>query len=464
MNEVSICVVDDETDLLISISEYFPEYKIETFSSPEVLLNILEKKSFDIIISDFKMPKMSGLELLRSAKKINAFKYGILLTAYADKNILEKTINDGLAKKIIEKPVLMKELKPIIDEAIEYCRELGKKESEISTIKNNYINLKKETQIDINNIIGADFGLKEVFNKVRSIAKHPVSVLLTGETGTGKELIARAIHELSPRRDYPFIKINTTAIPDTLFESELFGYKKGAFSSATSDKPGKIELADKGTLFLDEIGDMSFNLQAKLLRAIQEKEIERLGSNNIIKVDFRLIAATNRDLTDKIKNNAFREDLFYRINEFPISLPSLRSRKDDIPELVKFFIKKFSEELKIKNVAISKDALNLLKSYDWPGNVRELENAVKRALIVAGNGAILLPAHFNFIFPVSSESELSVDRALTVIKDNIINKNLDFHSLEESVILKILRHFNGNVSEAVEKTGLSKNRFYKFKS
>ena len=464
MDEISICVIDDESDLLISITEYFSEYKIETFSSPEVLLNVLKRKKFDIIISDFKMPKMSGLELLYSAKKINAFKYGILLTAYADKNILEKTINDDLAKKIIEKPVLMKDLKIIIDEAIEYCKELGKKETEISTIKNNYINLKKETQIDINNIIGANFGLKEVFNKVKSIAKHPVSVLLTGETGTGKELVARAIHELSPRRDYPFIKINTTAIPDTLFESELFGYKKGAFSSATNDKPGKIELADKGTLFLDEIGDMSFTLQAKLLRAIQEKEIERLGSNNIIKVDFRLIVATNKDLGEKIKNNAFREDLFYRINEFPISLPALRSRKDDIPELIKFFIKKFSEELKIKNVEASKDAINLLKSYNWPGNVRELENAVKRALIVAGDGAVLLPLHFNFIFPVSSESEFSIDSALAVIKENIINKNLDFQSLEENIILKILCHFNGNVSEAVEKTGLSKNRFYKFKS
>ena len=464
LRDYKILIVDDEEILLSNFKEYLSDYNLQTFSDPEIAFNHVKENFYDIIICDFKMPKMNGFEFLMEAKKINTYDYAILLTAFADKNLLENMINNNVINKVIEKPVIMQELIKIIEEAISFCKEKKEKENQIEIIKHNYKNLKEELKFNPKDIVGLTKGLRTVYEQIKSIANVPATVLLTGETGTGKELIAKAIHEMSPRRDFPFIKVNITAIPDTLFESELFGYKKGAFSNAYADKPGKIELANKGTLFLDEIGDMELSLQSKLLRVIQEKEVERLGSNNPIKVDFRLIVATNRNLEELIKANKFREDLFYRLNEFPIYLPSLRERREDIEDLINYFIKKFSDELNIKNVNIDKEAIERLKNYSWPGNVRELENAIKRVLISYGKEGKILASHFHFIFPdLAVKKNFSLDNAIEIITENIINQKIDLDSLEELVIKSLLKHFNDSVSEAVEKTGISKNRFYKFK-
>lgn len=463
MSDWCIVAVDDEEELLLNMKDYFSDYNLEIFSDPQKAVLYLKDNPCSIIISDYKMPKITGLELLKEIKKSNSYSYAILYTAFSEKSMLEEMINTGLINKVLEKPLMFRELKKVIDEAIQDCKEMEERQEEYKAIKNGYESHKLEFNESVSNIIGINKGLKDIYEKLLSIAKHPINILLTGETGTGKELIAKAIHSLSPRKEYPFIKINTTAIPDTLFESELFGYKKGAFSNAVSDKAGKIELANKGTLFLDEIGDMNINLQAKLLRVLQEKELERLGSNTTIKVDFRLIAATNKNLLEAIKKGEFREDLYYRINDFSINLPPLRNRIDDMEELVNFFVSKFSKDLGFSGITISKDAIFTLKQYSWPGNIRELENAIKRVVITSFERKKIEPTSFNFLFPTLSEKSVTLDDALEILKENVIKHNIDLETIEQLVVKKILKFFDDSVSDAVEKTGISKNKFYKVK-
>ena len=462
-SDIKIMAVDDEEILLLNIKEYFSDYNLTIFTNPTDALKELGAVKYDIIITDYKMPKMNGIEFLSVAKKMNAFTYSILMTAYAEKEVLETAINENLVNKVAEKPMLLRDLKVIVENAIEECRNAEKNEIDIKKITSNYYNFKNEFETSKGRIIGFNRGLHDIYQKVQSIAKHNVTVLLNGETGTGKEVIARAIHEMSPRRDYPFVKINATAIPESLFESELFGYKKGAFSNAVTDKAGKFELADKGTLFLDEIGDMPLSLQAKLLRVIQEKEVERLGSNQTIKVDFRLIVATNKELPECIKEGQFREDLYYRINEFPITMPPLRDRVDDIEDLVRYFIKKFSDELNIQELRISQEAIDRLKGYSWPGNVRELENAVKRVVIVTAEQREILASHFYFIFPDMVREHQTVDTAIKTLRDEVLSGNIELGDIEEMTIKAILDYYHGNVGDAVAKTGISKNKFYKYK-
>ena len=422
--KAKILFVDDEEIILSNVKDFLEDtFDITTENSPQAALELLKNEKFDIVISDFKMPKMSGADFLSAAKKLDGCMYGILLTAYAEKSILQQMINDNLVNKVIEKPYKLRDL------------------------RDSFETLKNETDEEI---IGATTTLKNVYEKVLTVAKHPVNVLITGETGTGKELIAKTIHYLSPRRYGPFIKINSTAIPETLFESELFGYKKGAFSNATQDKAGKIELAHNGTLFLDEVGDMELGLQAKLLRVLQEKEVERLGSNKVMKVDFRLIVAANKNLISKIDEGLFREDLFYRMNEFSISLPPLRERKEDIEAMFQYFMNKSCKELDIPSLELSKEALLCLKQWNWPGNIRELKNAVKRVFLG------LRKEHF-------SGKKTGIEEAIEILKNGILSKELAFSEVEDKIVTCILKHFNNNVAEAVEQTGISKNRFYKIK-
>ncbi|HBD96382.1 MAG: hypothetical protein A2015_13270 [Spirochaetes bacterium GWF1_31_7] len=462
MNDlVKILYVDDEEVILSNVKEFFDGiYDIITMQSSVDALKILETEKFDIIMSDFKMPEITGFDLLTKAKELKAYTYGILLTAYADKSLLEQMINNNLVNKIVEKPYKLKDLKIYLDEAVKYINTKKEESEKISSIKHSFEILKSELSEEI---IGAETTLKDVYKKIATVSKHDVNVLISGETGTGKELVAKTIHYLSSRRDGPFIKINSTAIPETLFESELFGYKKGAFSNATQDKAGKVELAHKGTLFLDEIGDMDLSVQAKLLRVLQEKEVERLGSNKVVKVDFRLIVAANKNLHERIENKLFREDLFYRMNEFPISLPPLRERVDDIEALIKYFLIKSCVELNIKPMEIAKETFDKLRAYNWPGNVRELKNAVKRVAIAFSEERIINPDCFDFLFIRNSFNVTSIDGAVKILKDAVLNRELELTDVEDKIVEMILKDCNNSVSDAVDKTGISKNRFYKVK-
>lgn len=457
-----ILFVDDEEVILSNVKDFFEEtYDIRTENSSENALELLKEEKFDILMSDFKMPVISGAQLFTQAKKWNAYQYGILLTAYADKPLLQQMLNDNLVNKVVEKPYKLRDLKEILENAVVYVEGRKAEAEKIRILKDSFEALKNEIKEEV---IGADTTLKEVYSKVLTVAKHPINVLITGETGTGKELIAKTIHYLSPRKYGPFIKINSTAIPESLFESELFGYKKGAFSNALQDKPGKIELAHNGTLFLDEIGDMNLALQAKLLRVLQEKEVERLGSNKVTKVDFRLIVAANKNLPVQIDDGLFREDLYYRMNEFPISLPPLRERKEDIEKLVFYFMKKFCDELEISQPNIHLETFAFLKKHEWPGNIRELKNAVKRVCVAYSDEKEILPIHFDFLGNrKGNRKQFGIEEAIDILKEGILSKQIEFTEIEDKVVLSLLKYFHDNVSDAVETTGISKNRFYKVK-
>ena len=407
---------------------------------------------------DYSLPYLSGLELLIEAKKYNSYNYGILFTNDSDKELLEKSLNKTLVSKCIQKPIDFDYLKQSIDNAIFECYSFKNEYS-----KDKYSKIVEKFGIKENTIIGIDNSLKKIHDEVRKISKIPINVLITGETGTGKELIAHEIHNLSSQSKGPFIKINCSALPDTLFESELFGVVKGAYTGA-NDKIGKIELAHGGTLFLDEIGEMKPELQAKLLRVLQTKEIERLGSNKTVKVDFRLITATNKDLNELIIEKKFRNDLYYRINEFQIHLPPLRERVDDIKDLLIFFLKKYCIELNIPFPFVTSESLEFLKNYHWEGNIREFENTIKRVLIKYIDNKVILPIHFNFFkknIIHKNYHEHDYHKSLDVITSVIIDKKLPFKDLEKDVLNKILKMSNNKISEAVKKSGISKNKFYR---
>jgi len=455
-------VVDDEPDIINNIADYFQEYKVVTFDSSSDALKELQRNYYDVIISDYKMPKLTGYELLLEAKKYRNYYYGILLTAYADKDLLENVLNEDLVHKVIEKPLNLKLLKHAVDEAYQVCTRQKEEQKKQELLASRYEDLKREWEDSFSTVIGFNKGLKEVCGKVESVSRLSVNVLLTGETGSGKEVIASLIHKKSLRNNGPFIKVNCSAIPDHLFESELFGYMKGSFTGAMKDKAGKIELADGGTLFLDEIGEMKLDMQAKLLRVLQERELCRVGGHEPIKIDFRLIAATNRDFGQTLSKKEFREDLYYRINEFPIHLPPLRERKDDIPDLIVFFIDKFCRETGLVKPTLDVEVFSRLQNYPWYGNVRELENAVKRALILLNNADKLSGAHFNFLF-INSPCIISYQDALDRIRQEILLKKNDLKGIEKDLILSILGHFDNNVQKAVESTSIPKDRFYRNK-
>jgi DNA-binding NtrC family response regulator len=463
MDEITILLVDDEEDLLVDIREYFEAYPLTTYADPQQACVAIKQRSYDILIVDYRMPKMSGIEVLIEAKKAQAYTYGILFTAYAEKELLEDVINKNLVHKVVGKPLKLKQLQAVVDEAICTCHAQKEAEQQLDSLKQECEQLKQALTQTRHPVIGLNNGLKQVFQQVQAVALHPINVLLTGETGTGKEVIAQLLHALSPRKDQRFIKVNCAAIPDHLLESELFGYTKGAFTGASSDKPGKIELAHEGTLFLDEIGEMKVALQAKLLRVLQEKDLERLGSNKRITVDFRLIVATNRDLHEHVSNKLLREDLYYRINTFPIHVPPLRDRREDIPDLLRYFLEKGCQELGIQPLAIGEPVVKRLQDYRWPGNVRELENAVMRALITSLGHTRLEESAFDFLCSRDRDLEQSgaIDEALQVLRNAVIDRCIGVKDIEKLLLNSILEYYEGNVAHAVKHTGILKDRFYR---
>jgi DNA-binding NtrC family response regulator len=410
---------------------------------------------FDLVLSDLKLPKKDGMEVLRASKAENPLTPVIMMTAYGSVDIAVTAIKEG-AFDFITKPFDTDHLLLLIRRALEAQRLCA---------ENVLLREELASRYGAPRIIGKSAGIVGVAQKVQKVAQAKTTVLLLGESGTGKELFARAIHNLSPRAAFPFVPINCAAIPRELIESELFGHEKGSFTGAEAKKIGKFELADKGTIFLDEITEIDLSLQAKLLRAIQEGEIERVGGLKSVQIDVRIVAASNRDMERAIEEKRLREDLFYRLNVFPVTIPPLRERKEDIPLLVEFFIQKYCNELKTPLKGISNEALGMLLNYPWKGNVRELENCIERSIILC-DGQTILPEHITLNEKVLFESTF---------------RNLPMHgTLEETVkeatriaetqrIIGALRETGGNKTRASEllrvsyKTLLTKIKDYNIK-
>ncbi|MBW1887112.1 MAG: sigma-54-dependent Fis family transcriptional regulator [Deltaproteobacteria bacterium] len=429
--KMSIMIVDDELIVRESFLHWFEKlgHKVEAAASGLEALEKLEKLPFDLLFVDIKMPGMDGIELLGKVKEEYPDTIVIIITAYGS---IDTAVN---AMKMGATDYLLKPFKP--DQLSLVMEKVAHQKKLVSEYK--YVKGRLDQITRFDNIIGQSSAMQEVFDLIPEVAQSDSSVLILGETGTGKELVAKAIHAKSKRSHLPFIAINCGAMPDTLLESELFGYQKGAFTGATHPSKGFLEVVSGGTLFLDEIGEISPKMQVDLLRVLEEKKITRLGDRQPIDVDFRLISATRRDLEKEIAEGRFREDFFYRINVIRISIPTLKKRKGDIPLLVEHFIEKYSHET-TKNVDhVSRDAIELLKTYDWPGNVRELENAVERAVVLS-KSRTLGREDFSFLRPSSLPSEGG--RSLREIEKGhieLVLKDCDWNVTKASKILDINR-------------------------
>jgi two-component system, NtrC family, response regulator HydG len=389
-----ILVVEDNATMREGLEQMLLRagHEVTTAMDGPGALATCREQPIDLVITDFKMEGMTGLELLESLRK-QAFPGDpdvVLITAYGTIDIAVDAMQRG-AVDFITKPFDTDEFKVKVDKALR-TREL-KRERDAFKAEAEY--LREEVEHHFGEIVGRSGSMRGIFESIRKVAETTSSVYIYGESGTGKELIARAIHRESPRRDGPFIKVNCSALAESLLESELFGHEKGAFTGAIRERKGRFELADGGTLFLDEISDIPPSVQVKLLRVLQEKEIERVGGEETIHVDVRIISATNRDLGPLVSKGAFREDLFYRLHIIPITVPPLRERKEDIGPLAQHFIRSISADIGKSVEGLSDEVLALLHSYDWPGNIRELENMIERAIVLA-DGKLLGPAEFPF--------------------------------------------------------------------
>jgi DNA-binding NtrC family response regulator len=372
-SKASILIVDDESVVRDSLGKWFEEegYKVETASTAREALLKLPGQRWDLALVDIKMPGMDGLELQRKIHEVDPEIIIIIMTGYASVETAVQALKDG-AYDYIMKPFDPDDLAHVVAKALDHRR----------TQKENVWLRETLAEAQPLDLIGQSKPMQKVQELIRTVAPTDTTVLIQGESGTGKELVARAIHNLSPRRFMPLVVIHCGALTETLLESELFGHEKGAFTGAQYRKKGKFEVAEGGTVFLDEISDISLKTQTDLLRVLQEKEITRVGGTQAIKVDFRVVAATNKELESLVREGKFRPDLYYRLNVFEITVPPLRERKEDIPLLADYFLKKYSSAMNKRFTGLSRAALDLLLNYDWPGNVRELENAIERALVI----------------------------------------------------------------------------------
>ena len=438
-----ILIVDDELNMRLVLQAMLKKegYAVTTASNGMEALKILKADQMDIVVTDLKMPKLDGMGLLGEIIRDYPSIPVIIITAHGTIATAVDALKKG-AFDYITKPFEQDELKQVIQKAVK-TRRLDEDEA-----------LLNPDDIDRYGIIGSSDRITEIFETIKRVAPTTTTILITGETGTGKELIARAIHRNSPRKNNPFIKINCAAIPESLMESELFGYEKGAFTGAATKKQGRFELAHKGTLFLDEVGELPKDMQVKLLQVIQEQEFERIGGLQTIKVDVRLITATNRNLFEDVKDGRFREDLYYRLNVIPAHLPPLRERKEDIPVLIGFFIEKFNKKLDRSVKYIDEKVTNLLIQYSWPGNIRELENLVERMILMARGDTIVfadLPSELKTAIE-SDSTGLSGIRQKP-FKDIMKNHMED---IEKQMIISVLEECGNNVTRAAKQLGLSR--------
>src|SRR3954465_15442372 len=381
-----VLVVDDESDNLDAFRFNFGRsFKLLLAGSGEEALALARSEDVAAIVTDQRMPKMTGLDLLKAAREVRPDAVGIIVTAFTDVDVLIEAINLGRIYRYVTKPWDSKELRGVLTHAVERFT-LVRENRRLTEQLSSYVGMlsnEEHGKFNFGAIVGDSPGLREVLARVEQVAQTASTVLLRGETGTGKELVARAIHINSARETKPFVRVNCAALASGVLESELFGHEKGAFTGAVARRLGRFELADGGTLFLDEVGDLPQDVQVKLLRVLQEREFERVGGTETVKVDVRVVSATHRDLEQLIAAGEFREDLYYRLNVFPITLPPLRDRPGDIPLLCEHFIQKFAQSTGKAVRGIEPAALASLTAYPWPGNVRELENVIERALILA---------------------------------------------------------------------------------
>jgi len=377
-----ILVVDDHDSLRRGLVQALTDagHDVEEASDGNIAIERLHDNYFDVVVSDLKMGGSSGLEVLKTARTLHPNAAVILMTAFGSVSTAVEAMQNG-AFDYVQKPFEVEEMEVKVEKALDVRR----MQHQID-----YLRHAQGDIYDFDRIIGSSGALERVLGIVRKVAKSNTTVLIRGETGTGKELIAGAIHHNSLRANRNFVKVNCAALQENLLESELFGHEKGAFTGADKQRIGRFEQADGGTLFLDEIGDMSPSTQAKILRVLQEHEFERLGGTRTLRVDVRLLAATNRDLVSMVAAGTFREDLYYRLNVVSIDMPPLRERKEDIQEMAEFFIRRFSGELKKKMDGLAPDALKALMRYQWPGNIRELENAIERAMLLADGAQLTI--------------------------------------------------------------------------
>ncbi len=429
MNPVKILLVDDEADTLQALRLGLEDegYDILTSPSRNEALTIAKNEELDIVITDLKLKDGSGLDLLGYLQEFHPQVPVIIMTAYGSIESTKVALRSG-AYDYLAKPFSLSDLKRILAKLVEVIA-LRKENERLRLL------LGRSTEGPV--IIGTSPALKKILELVEQVAPSRSTILLTGETGTGKEVIAAAIHQASPRADKPFVKINCGAIPENLLEAELFGYERGAFTGAMKQKPGKVELADKGTLLLDEIGDLAPTMQVKLLRFLQSGEFERLGGNAALKTDVRIIAATNRDLQEQVEKNLFREDLYYRLNVITINLPPLRERPADIKHLAFYFMQKYCE---INNKAIEKideEVLSQMMTYPWRGNVRELENMMERAVVLARSSELKM-SHF----PTLMAGMQGLDLALGPMVGNSLAE------IEKMAIEQTLRYCNHDKQKA----------------
>ncbi len=406
-------------------------------------LRSASRKKYDLIVTDYRMEGLNGIEVLQRVKQQFPKTEVMVITAYGSIELAVEAMKFGAAD-FITKPFSFDEFKIKVQRILDRINE--KKELTRICEENLYLRDELDVQFNYGEIIGNSAPMKEVYRTIEKVAATDSSVLIYGESGTGKELVARAIHKLSSRKNKPFIRVNCGALAETLLESELFGHEKGAFSGAFKRKKGRFELAHQGSIFLDEIGDISPNMQTKLLRVLQEREFERVGSEETIQVDVRVLAATNKNLSDRVEKKDFREDLYYRLHIIPIYLPPLRERKGDIPLLVDFFLKKLSADLQKHPAQLSKLALEKLMAYHWPGNVRELENVLERSLVLCDKQEIdvqdlpvLLPTHaVKLPAEAIDGSKLHLNEALLAIEKQLIQKAMDKASGNKSRAAKLL--------------------------
>ncbi|HEX7401126.1 MAG TPA: sigma-54 dependent transcriptional regulator [candidate division Zixibacteria bacterium] len=430
-----ILIVDDEEAQRKQLAGFLEKqgFSVATAESGQMAIEISQRQYYEVALLDLKMPGMDGLELLKRLKELNPEIQVIMMTAYGTVETAVEAMQHG-AYHYVNKPINLDELKLNINKALEKYHLLQ---------ENKYLKEELESKFQDLQIIGSSKGMKEVLSTVSRVAKTKSTVLIRGESGTGKEMVARAIHALSDRADKRFVAVSCAALPETLFEAELFGHEKGAFTGAVKRKEGRFELADGGTLFLDEVGDIPLETQVKLLRVLESQEFERLGGKETLKVDVRIISATNQDLEKKIKEKSFREDLYYRLNVISLLIPPLRDRKEDILLLTDHFIRKANLKCGRKVKGITPEVKDIILSYDWPGNVRELENVIERGVVLSRTDVI-------------DKNDLPY---LGLVKSQEVppSLNLSLKEMEKNHIMNTLLKTDWNLNKSAEILGIHRN-------